>query len=225
MLPRAAPPPRHVETPKMILRIASVVRSAVGPALIACATLLACSNSPATPRTFIAANLGAYYDPMHNNQNTCPFGTNRDVLDIGTATADNPVRVKDGDTQQLGAAVQVTCTVSGGFDVSATAYLGGDHGGTVSIVGHVDTSGGQGIAGEIDIPGSYYRQTDCTVGFSYGQGSVPQNPPIAKGRIWAHLSCSKMVDSSGQMRMLMDGSQVPNTCRGDVDFIFENCSS
>jgi hypothetical protein len=161
---------------------------------------------------------------MHNNQNTCPFGSMKDVLDIGTTTAD-PMRVKDGETY-IDGVVQVTCTVSGGFDVNLVAYRGGPHGGTLSMGGHVDVSGGgQSISAEIDLPGANYKQDGCTITFTYGSGPVLIMPPVAKGRIWAHLACTKMVDSSGGMRMLMDGTQVPNTCRSDVDFIFENCAS
>jgi hypothetical protein len=63
------------------------------------------------------------------------------------------------------------------------------------------------------------------VAFLYGGDPVPQMPPIASGRIWAHLSCQQMVDPQGLRHIiLMDGTQVPEVCDAEVDFIFENCS-
>jgi hypothetical protein len=160
---------------------------------------------------------------MHNNQNICIYGSAAQVLSLGVATGDNPVRVIDG-TMTNGSVVQILCSVSGSYDVSLAAYLGGNRGGTISMVGHVDaTTGGQNITAEIDTSGSQFKESDCTIGFTYMSGSVPQTPAVARGRIWAHLSCAKMVDASGTYRMLMDGSLVPTTCRSEVDFVFENC--
>jgi hypothetical protein len=207
------------------------------PAFALCASIVACTGSQGTPQVFASVSLGAYYDPNHNMANTCnSFKSISEVFSIGTATGTcdpktglcgntGPVRVKDGDTQGGGATVNVKCSVTGGFDINLQASLGSR--GSLQIFGHVDgTAGGQGVSADIAYAGSDYSANgNCSVAYMYASMPVPQNPPIAPGRIWAHLSCPQMGDPSGVRQVgLMDGMQVPEICDGEVDFIFENCS-
>jgi hypothetical protein len=116
--------------------------------------------------------------------------------------------------------------VTGGCDINLQASLGSR--GSLQIFGHVDgTSGGQGVSADISYSGTEYQaHGNCSVTFTYLSMPVPENPPIAPGRIWAHLSCPQMGDPSGVRRViLVDMSQVPEICDGEVDFIFENCTS
>ena len=133
-----------------------------------------------------------------------------------------PVRVRNGDSQG-GSTVNVRCSVTGGYDVDLEASLGST--GTLQIVGHVDaTAGGQGLSAAIHYVESY-SGSNCTVTFMYGGQAVPVSPPIAPGRIWAHLSCPQMGDPDGVRHVvLMDMTLVPEVCDAEVDFIFENCS-
>jgi hypothetical protein len=214
------------------------VRPALGPGLALCAALSACTGNTATPQAFASVNLGAYYDMVnHNGANTCKsYMSLREVFAIGTATGNcdpktgvcngtGPVRVKDGESQNGGAPVNIRCTVNGNYDVNLEASLGNT--GTLSIVGHVDaTAGGKGLSADIGYQSTHYSGNDCTVTFMYGGMDVPQHPPVASGRIWAHLSCPQMGDPDGVRHVvLMDMSLVPEVCDGEVDFIFENCST
>jgi hypothetical protein len=189
------------------------------------------------PQAFASVSLGAYYDPNHNGQNTCAsYMSLREVFAIGSATGTcNPTtgvcngtgltRVRDGDSQSGGTIVNVKCSVTGGYDVALQASLGAT--GTLGIFGHVDpNAGGQGLSGDITYQGSEYQATNsCTVTFTYSGAPVPESPPIARGRIWAHLSCPQMGDPNMVRHVtLMDMSLVPEVCDGEVDFIFENCS-
>jgi hypothetical protein len=212
-------------------------RWALAPALPLCTLLSACSNSNGIPQTFDDVFLGAYYDPNHIMQNTCAsFKSLKEVFSIGTATGNcnaqtnvcngtGPVRVADGASQSGGATVNVKCSVTGSYDLSLNASLGST--GTLQINGHVDgKSGGTMLSGDIAYEGNDYTASgNCSAAFTYGGDPVPQNPPIASGRVWAHLSCPQMVDPQGLRHIiLMDGTQVPEVCDGEVDFIFENCS-
>jgi hypothetical protein len=136
------------------------------------------------------------------------------------------MRVNDGQQDRGMDVVQVQCSVTGGYEVRLSDYRPGTSGGNLTIFGHVDVSaGGQNITAELDTNGYMFQASDCNISFTYQNSTVPQNPPIAKGRIWGHLSCTKMVDAGGKMAILMDGSQVSEACGLEADFIFENCST
>jgi hypothetical protein len=187
------------------------------------------------PQAFVAVSLGGSFDPNHNLQNTCKsYSSTRELFAIGAASgscnattgrcvATGPIRVRDGDSQSGAGSVHIRCSVTAGNDVNLEASLGTT--GTLQIVGHVDpTSGGQGLSADIGYQGSHYAGSSCAVTFTYGGEPVPQHPEIAPGRIWGHLSCPQMSDPNGiRQVVLMDMSQVPETCDGEADFIFENC--
>ena len=67
-----------------------------------------------------------------------------------------------------------------------------------------------------------YRETDCTISFTYQQEAVPDNPPIAAGRIWGHISCPT-AQVAGQTVMLPDGGTQNRQCDAEADFLFEQC--
>jgi hypothetical protein len=214
-------------------------RLSLGPTLGLCVAISACTGSQATPQVFASVSLGAYYDPNQNMQNTCKsYMSLREVFSIGTSVGtcdptsgtcggNSIMRVKDGDSQAGGATVNVKCSVSGGYDINLQASVGAT--GTLSVFGHVDgMSGGQGLSGDITYVGSEYQaNNNCTVTYMYAGSPVPQRPPIAPGRIWAHLSCPQMGDPNRirNVTLMNSTTPVPEVCDGEVDFIFENCSS
>jgi hypothetical protein len=188
-------------------------------------------------QVFASVAIGAYYDPNHNMQNACQgFQSLDTVFEIGVATgvcdpatdvcnSAGPVRVQDGSMQSGAQVVNVNCSVKGSYDVNLQVSLGAT--GDLSISGHVDAnSGGQGLSADINYEGSDYASNGgCSVVYTFMGQPVPEQPRVAPGRIWAHLSCPQMGDPTGvRHKMLMDGSLVPDTCDGEADFLFENCT-
>ena len=176
-----------------------------------------------TSEAYVSATLGPHRDGDGNN--LCSFGTPTQGLRIGT-TGSEPLVAVDG-SMQSGAVVNLSCTVAAGFHVNLVASLGGESGGTLSVSGDVDpASGGTGIVADIvSAVDGEFSQSDCTITFTYVGQPVPVSPPIDQGRIWAHLSCPAMVNTSGATVRLMDGTTSPETCDVEVDFEFENCGS
>jgi hypothetical protein len=180
----------------------------------------ACSSSPPPPAdTFVNATVA----PGPKAPNTvCGLGSQQQWLEIGTPAGQKPVTVNDGDSQ--GAyGVQVACTVSpqgDGFNIALNATLGGPNGGSINVTGHVLSSGtSTGITVSFQ-KGSFgtFRETDCTLDFSYNGNKVPVDPPITAGRIWAHVACPTAASTTGSMT----GGQL-TTCDGEADFLFEQC--
>jgi hypothetical protein len=212
----------------MVLRILRLARHAGWVALLAaCATVSACSNNPAArPDAFVAAIVGP-----GSNGPACNLGTFQQWLDLGTNTPDKPTTQQDG-SNQAGSSVSVSCTVAtsgNGFDIDLNATQEGLSGGSLTIsspsgTGAVTQSGGSGITGVFQ-SGQYgtYRETDCTISFSYNSGMVPDQPPIAGGRIWAHISCPTATQS-GKTTNAPDGGTESVTCDAEADFLFEQCS-
>jgi hypothetical protein len=182
---------------------------------------------------FVSATVGPYYDPNFNRQNTCSLASAKQVLSVGTAAgigvcSNGPVAIASGDLQADGATIAVRCAVTpanGGYLLDLQATLGAT--GSVSIFGQVDAmSGGQGVSGDITYQGSEYQaNNNCTVTYMYAGAPVPQHPPIAPRRIWAHMSCPQMRDPNGVSHVVLANmSIVPEVCDGEVDFLFENCA-
>jgi hypothetical protein len=197
--------------------------------LVACAASVACSSTQNPPPDgFIAATVGG--GPA------CPFASPvSDWLDVGTPTADKPTTVADQGSTGNGTA-SVQCTVhpsGGGFDInlsiSNSASMGG---GNVLIsspagAGAVTTSGGSGITASfysaVDL--GPYSSSSCTITYTYNDMPVPTSigPPIAAGRIWGHIDCPDVMDSSQNMSGNDGGIEVA-TCGATADFLFEQCS-
>jgi len=214
----------------MFLRILRLARYAGWPALMAaCASASACSsNHPATPQAFIAATVGV---GPESGPKVCNFGTVTPWVDVGTAVGGNstPTTQQDGSNQQ-GATVHVACTVSAssnGFDIDLNVTQEGTKGGSVTITsptgqGAVTQSGGSGITGVFESAGyGTYRETDCTIAFTYNGTPVNQTP-LAAGRIWGHISCPT-AQVSGQT-VMVDGGTQNVQCDAEADFLFEQCS-
>jgi hypothetical protein len=88
-------------------------------------------------------------------------------------------------------------------------------------MGAVTQSGGTGITGVFESSmNGRYRETDCTIAFTYLGQPVGQTP-LAAGRIWGHLSCpSAALDGS---TVMVDGGTESKQCDGEADFLFEQC--
>ncbi len=202
---------------------AKAVRHAVGPALVTALALVSCSSAPPPPPdAFVNLTLGPHVDMAGNN--LCSNATVTPVLLIGTSTGGAGPHIQADGSQNGNGNVSVSCTVRGSFDVSLTAALGGTIGGSMEISGHVTASnGGSNINASFTSNGLSYSETDCTIAFTYNGAPVPTKPPIAGGRIWAHLKCPSMANPAHQQR-LADGSQVSETCDGEADFLFDNCN-
>jgi hypothetical protein len=196
---------------------AKAVRSSSGPAVLTYLALVSCSSPPPPPPdTFVNLTLA----PQSTN-NLCSYASAHSVLAIGTPTGGSPQTMADQSQAPTGN-VSVICTVGGGFDVSLSAAVGGNQGGTLTINGHVTTAGGSNITADFTSNGASYSENDCTIGFTYQGSVVPSKPPIAGGRIWGHLKCPSMTNPA--QPKLVNGMQVPETCDGEADFLFDNCS-
>lgn len=74
---------------------------------------------------------------------------------------------------------------------------------------------GSTVNGQTD-PGctiTYVYDPGGSVGGVGGDKAVPDNPPIAAGRIWGHIKCPNTTTMS------MQGA----VCDAEADFIFEQC--
>ena len=170
-----------------------------------------CSD-PAPPARRVI--LEATFSPGAHTSVECPIAST-DWVDIGAFGNPPlvPVRpVNSGDDNGNGP-VDITCSVKGndaaGYDIAVSATLSGLSGGTVSITGHMSTTGEQtGLIGVFQRSDyGQFRQSDCTATFTENQ-----NMGVAPGRVWGTLHCPN-VKRSDQNRV----------CDGEAQFRFENC--
>jgi hypothetical protein len=124
--------------------------------------------------------------------------------------------------------VSLTCSVTSdgsGFDIQLSAEQLGTGGGSIAIAstgqGTVTTSGATVSATFNNPMVGTYRQSDCTLSYTYNGSPVPTTagPPVAGGRIWAHIDCPNAQDKA-----MTDPNGNPITCHASADFLFENCS-
>jgi hypothetical protein len=214
----------------MLLRIRRPARQAGWLALVvACAVSSACSNSTTVvPEAFIAATVGP-----GQNGSACNLQSAAPWLKVGTPVGTPPMTEKNG-TQLPGGAgtVQVTCTVAtsgDGFDIALDATVGGESGGSLVISspagrGAVTQSGGTGITGAFGSPSGNYSEDDCTLTFTYENGKVPDQPPLAAGRIWGHISCPHAQQDGMMVKNPADGGSETLQCDGEADFLFQECT-
>ncbi len=215
----------------MVLRILRLARYAGWPALLgACVSASACSNNPPpVARAFIAATVGV---GAESNSQVCNLGTVETWLDVGTAVGgqDTP-DTQANNSNESNANVTVQCTVSasgGGFDIDLVVSQGGIMGGSVTItspggMGAVTMAGGSGITAVFENQTmGRYRETDCTIAFTYQTKPITSQTPIAAGRIWGHLSCPAAVDS--EQTVMVDGGTQSVQCDAEADFLFEQCA-
>lgn len=219
-----------------------LLRSPLQFAPLLCAAAMvspsACSsNSPPPPDGYVSAwigdgpFLGSAWPPSQVCQQTA---TN--WLQIGSgpaASGSKPTTVAAGG-QQNGASVGIACTVSpesGGFHVSVEATLPGQ--GTLTIAGHVDSSGGQNVSGIFLLQGTgRFAQSTCSIAFDGGQnlGVRSPQPPhpadnnaVAAGRIWGTIVCPDVAKNDQPESNPDGGAAVDRQCAGYADFLFENC--
>lgn len=112
--------------------------------------------------------------------------------------------------------------------MSLSASVVGQSGGQVTIASSPGQpvsaqSGGAGVTATLTSPTlGTLSATGCTLDYSDAEGRV-SGPPIAPGRIWAHVACAAAMDASRD-KMTPDGGSVPVTCALDATFLFENCA-
>jgi hypothetical protein len=187
-----------------------------------------CGPGCIVPQGFVLATMG----PGPSSPTTvCHFGIAQSWLMVGAPTPSIPDVVQDGGSQN-GAPVAVACSVipvNAGFDVSLQISVGGTGGGGLTItspagVGAVTMAGAQGITAswqsETFGPAS---ESDCTIAFTYEGQPVYDDPPVAAGRIWGHLSCPQAL-FDGETVVGPDGGTTTVHCDGEADFLFEQCT-
>jgi hypothetical protein len=155
-----------------------------------------------------------------------PYSLVETVMQVGepsAVTSQEPTLVATGaigvrfscSVNPEGSSYAISLQVVEAVDVSGTGTA------SLTVSGVVNAStGGTNLTGDVStsLPGDYHSAT-CTIGFSTpGAGASPQGPPIALGRIWAHLSCP-----AAQNLAITTASGGPSTCDVEADFIFENC--
>ena len=199
--------------------IVQSLRHAGWPVLLACASAVACSKTPATADVFVNATLGG--------RSTCPVNSVTVVSAGGMTPGMQPMTVPEG-TNNL----NITCTVTpngGGFDLQLDATQPGGNGGEFTVTGHVDgTNGGTVSTQWVSQMGLSYAQSDCKLSYSYIGTPIPAAERISAGNIWAHVSCPNAMDTgssiSGTQQMAADGGVINSICDGEADFLFSNCS-
>ena len=139
----------------------------------------------------------------------------------GTSSA-QPTRVTSG-----ASAVMISCSVhpqgpSYLIDLQISqASATGSASSSLIVNGVVDPTVGATMNVSVHVPlsgGEEFVSSNCSVTFSTpGAGASPSGPPIAAGRIWAHLSCPGAQDTA------LPAGTGPDTCDAEADFILENC--
>ena len=202
-----------------------ILRRATSLALVAAATMLsACNSSTPAATVFVTS----YIQPAGAG-GVCDYQSQAPWIGIGAPTGNDPAVVPNGGNQGGGEGVTVGCTVhadGSGFDVSLNTSLGGHGSITItSLAGQiVSPSTGGTVQGTFQSAnmGTWSSET-CTLTYQYQGGPVPRTPPIAAGRIWAHVSCPMAQRSDGELRGLPDGGMAVATCDTEADFLFEYC--
>jgi hypothetical protein len=198
--------------------IVQSLRHAGWPVLLACASAVACSKTPAAEDVFVSASLTGI---------NCPV-SNANVLTAGGANpgGQQPMSVPAG-TNNL----SINCSVvpsGGGYDIQLSAHQPGANGGDLVVTGHVDANGGTVNTEWVSqAEGLSYSQSDCKLSYTYFTQPIPMAQRISDGNIWAHVSCQKAMDTggstSGTQMQGLDGGIINSVCDGEADFLFSNC--
>ena len=203
------------------------LRHAGWPALLALASVVACSKKPATEDAYVSAFLGG------GGGSLCPLGVNTQVLVVGSMQASTePMTFPEGQ-----AGLSVDCTVSpsgGGFDIQLSASQPGAAGGALIVSGHVDgdTGGTVNAQFESQMAGSTYAAitatNNCMLTYTYMGQPVPSGERISAGSIFAHIDCPNAETQGGSISGMQvtteDGGAANAQCPGTADFLFQNCA-
>lgn len=185
------------------------VRKLVAGAVVACASVVACSGPPPASRAYVAAQLG-----NTGTAGACTVSLQQILIIGGGVQGQLPTLASDGAIQG-GQKVHVSCTVtpgSGGYNLQLSTIQDGT--GSMTVTGTVDSTGnGTGLTGIFVYLGTDFRDTGCTVTPTYyGQPPPISGSPVAGGRIFAHIACPNAA-AQGQAQ----------TCNASADFEFEDC--
>jgi hypothetical protein len=199
--------------------IVQSLRHARWPVLLACASAVACSKTPATPDAFVNATLGGL---------ECPVDDATVINTMGMTSATAPMTVPAGQ-----GGLSVTCSVTSGGDgytIQLDAQLPGSQGGELEIAGTVTPGSGGKVAAQFvsQMAGLSYASNDCMLTFTYIGQPIPSNQQVSSGQIWAHVSCPDAMQPQGSISGTQtegpDGGIINSVCDGEADFLFSNCS-
>ena len=200
----------------------SIRRLALGPVLFVLASssiaIAGCgSDSPPVARAYVSSKVSVGSAGAAACQVTEPTW-----IVIGTQNSG----VNDGDNNEQGVGVHVSCSVTansdGSFQVNALAALGNI--GSVTMTGKFTTGHGDkqtGIRGVFQRGDGlgHFEESDCTATFESTDANFntkdQPNAGVAAGRVWATMVCPQAIDSSHTS---------PLNCNAIAELKFENCS-
>jgi|HubBroStandDraft_1064217.scaffolds.fasta_scaffold11460_6 hypothetical protein len=211
--------------PMTLLHLARTAGLAAGVGLVASA----CGSAPAPAQAYVFLQMSA--DSPAAEGMCVGYLSETTLIQIGMPGDPNaspmptaPTRVSTGAQH-----IEIACSVhqeGDSFAINLQVFQGdvaGTGSTTLTVSGMVSAStGGTNLTSDVSntIAGDYHS-TACTISFTTpGAGASPQGPPVAPGRIWAHLSCP-----AGQNSNVTTQSGGPSTCDAEADFIFENCGT
>jgi hypothetical protein len=194
------------------------LKHALLSAPLVCAAVAACSKTPAPEDAYVNATVGAGANPI-----LCGASSTASFFSVGQTNSSNfPQTVPSGQNS-----VTVECTVSqngDGFNIALNARLPGSSGGSFTLTGHVNASGGTGLTGFFSSVTDSYRATDCTVTYTYNRLPVAKDQTVASGQIFGHVDCPTAVTQGTTEIPLPDGGSAQETCDASADFLFQNCA-
>jgi len=200
--------------------IVQSLRHAAWPAVLACATVVACSKKAATEEAFVNASLGG--------TSTCPVA-NAPVVTAGSMTSGSePMTIPDGE-----GSLTVTCSVapsSGGYSIQLDAKTEGSSGGELTVTGTVDPNTGGTVTAQFvsQTAGIVYTSDSCTLTYTYLGLPIMKGENISSGSIFGHVSCPNAEQPSSSINGTQttgpDGGIVNTVCDGEADFLFQNCT-
>jgi hypothetical protein len=212
--------------PMTLLHLARTAGLAAGVGLVASA----CGSAPAPEQAYVFLQMSG--DSPAAEGMCVGYPSDTTLMQIGMPGDPNaspmptaPTRVATGAQHTA-----IACSVhqeGDSFAVNLQIYQGdvaGTGSTTLTVTGTVSAStGGTNLTSDVSntIAGDYHS-TACTITFdtTKGAGALPVPPPVAPGRIWAHLSCP-----AAQNANITTQAGMPSICDAETDFIFENCGT